>query len=98
MITHQAKRLKNTAIATGVPKAFVRVRTKIKRIKMDDGRYISEFHDAWGHLTCRMEDMDKYATKMESFPEDLVVTRHYSESDLYMGRLIAVHFTEKINK
>jgi len=98
MITHQAKRLKDTVIATGVPKAFVRVRTKIKRIKMDDGQYISEFHDAWGYLTCQMEDMNKYATKMESFPEDLVVTRLYSGGDIYFQRLISVHFTERVNK
>ena len=97
MITCQAKRLKDTAIAAGVPKAFVRVKTEIKRIKMDDGRYISEFHEAWGHLTCRMEDLDKYATKLESFPEDLVVTRHYSELVPGMRRLIAVHFEEKVN-
>lgn len=92
MITHQAKRLKDTVIATGIPKAYIKVRTEIYR-RNDNGHRFNQYGLAWGFLTCSRADMDRYATKMESFPEDLVVTRHCLEN----GELISVHVEEKIN-
>lgn len=91
-ISSQAKRLKDTAIAAGVPKAFVHVRTETYR-RNDNGYKFNEYGLAWGFLDCKQDDLNRYAEKMESFPEDLVVTRHH----LPDGKLISVHFEEKVN-
>ncbi len=95
-ISSQAKRLKETVIATGVPKAYIRVRTETYR-RNDQGHIFSEYGLAWGCLICPMVDMDKYASKMEAFPEDLVVKRHYIDTPEMPHKLIAVHVEEKIN-
>lgn len=92
-MTINAKRLKDLIWLIGVPKAYIMVRTKTKRIRLSDGRYAYQYGDVWAALICPLDKLEGYASKLEEWDEEVEVKR-FTNLD---GQLIAVHVYERIN-